>query len=171
MLPYSFVGGPQYMRQLYQDSMAIVQKIGKLDLFITFTCNPHWSEINDAFLPRKNAFDCPDVVSKVFYHKFCDMMSLLKKRSIIEDIEGHVLVIEFQKRDLPQAHILIILANTTKPTELEDYDKLVCAELPNKDNFLELYEIICQSNVHGPCGSNYPKCPCMIEGKCRFKYP
>lgn len=39
VLPYSFTGGPMYMHQLYQDSMAIVHKKGKPDLFITFTCN------------------------------------------------------------------------------------------------------------------------------------
>ncbi|XP_070555418.1 uncharacterized protein [Ptychodera flava] len=41
ILPSSFIGGPRNMHQLYQDSMAIVRRYGKPDLFITFTCNPN----------------------------------------------------------------------------------------------------------------------------------
>ena len=40
ILPSSFTGGARYQYQLYQDAMGIVQQYGKLDLFITFTCNP-----------------------------------------------------------------------------------------------------------------------------------
>jgi hypothetical protein len=42
VLPGSFAGSPRHMNQLYQDSMALVRKFGKLDLFITMTCNPNW---------------------------------------------------------------------------------------------------------------------------------
>jgi hypothetical protein len=38
--PSSFVGGPRYMAQLYQDAMNMVRRFGKPNLFITFTCNP-----------------------------------------------------------------------------------------------------------------------------------
>jgi len=30
------------MQQRFQDAMVMVMKIGKPDLFITFTCNPKW---------------------------------------------------------------------------------------------------------------------------------
>lgn len=43
VLASSFVGGPRYMVQQYQDAMAIVRKYGKPDLFVTFTCNPGMS--------------------------------------------------------------------------------------------------------------------------------
>ncbi|GBL84498.1 hypothetical protein AVEN_117242-1 [Araneus ventricosus] len=45
ILPSSFSGSPRHMQQNYQDSMAMVRKFGKPDLFLTFTCNPPWSEI------------------------------------------------------------------------------------------------------------------------------
>jgi hypothetical protein len=41
VLPASFAGSPCHMNQLYQDSMALVRKFGKPDLFITMTCNPN----------------------------------------------------------------------------------------------------------------------------------
>ena len=46
ILPSSFTGSPRQMFELYQDSMSIVRKYGKPDLFITFTCNPKWEEIS-----------------------------------------------------------------------------------------------------------------------------
>ena len=45
ILPSSFIGGPRNMHQLFQDSMGLIRKFGKPDLFITFTCNTSWPEI------------------------------------------------------------------------------------------------------------------------------
>ena len=126
ILPSSFTGGPRYMMQLYQDAMAIVRSKGKPDLFITFTCNPQWKEIQNALLPGQRASDRPDLTSRVFYQKFKGMMHLILKGAVFGDVVGHVSVIEFQKRGLPHAHILLILANSYKPSEARDYDKLVC---------------------------------------------
>ena len=39
------------MHKMYQNSMAIVRKFSKPDLFITMTCNPSWDEIQSALLP------------------------------------------------------------------------------------------------------------------------
>ena len=45
------------MMQLYQDSMAIVQYFGRPSLFLTFTANPRWEEIERELLPGQQAFD------------------------------------------------------------------------------------------------------------------
>jgi hypothetical protein len=45
MLPASFPGSPRFMMQAYQDAMAIVRALGIPDVFLTFTCNPNWPEI------------------------------------------------------------------------------------------------------------------------------
>lgn len=45
ILPSSFACGPRAMRQHNQDDMTIVMKFGKPEPFVTFTCNPKWSEI------------------------------------------------------------------------------------------------------------------------------
>lgn len=40
ILPASFIGGPRDMRRRYMDTMALVRRFRKSDLFITMTCNP-----------------------------------------------------------------------------------------------------------------------------------
>ena len=40
-------------------------------------------------------------------------------------------VIEFQKRGLSYADILIILDNDSKPYSIEDYDDIISAEIPD----------------------------------------
>ena len=55
ILPSSFTGGPRYMGQIYQDSMAGVRCNGKPDLFITMTCNPNWPDLQAALLPGQEA--------------------------------------------------------------------------------------------------------------------
>jgi len=57
ILPSSFVGGPRFMAQLFQDAMNLVRRFGKPDLFITFTCNPAWPEIADELLVNQRPSD------------------------------------------------------------------------------------------------------------------
>ncbi|GFQ02664.1 hypothetical protein PHJA_002410300 [Phtheirospermum japonicum] len=45
ILPASFTGGSRYLFQNYQDALAICRYYGLPDLFITFTCNAYWNEI------------------------------------------------------------------------------------------------------------------------------
>ena len=45
VLPSSFQGSPRHMHHLYQDSKALIRKLGKSDLFITMICKPAWPEI------------------------------------------------------------------------------------------------------------------------------
>ncbi|KZP30308.1 hypothetical protein FIBSPDRAFT_699312, partial [Athelia psychrophila] len=40
ILPSSYTGGPRYMQQCLQDSLALARFFRKIDLFITVTCNP-----------------------------------------------------------------------------------------------------------------------------------
>ncbi|XP_043472033.1 uncharacterized protein LOC122504829 [Leptopilina heterotoma] len=61
ILPSTFIGSPRNMMQQYQDSMAIVARHGRLDLFITMTCNPNWKEIQENLFPCQTAADRPDI--------------------------------------------------------------------------------------------------------------
>ena len=77
ILPSSFIGGPRFMAQLYQDAMNLVRRFGKPDLFITFTSNPKWEEIDRELLEGQLASDRPDLCARVFN---------LKLRQLMEDI-------------------------------------------------------------------------------------
>ena len=39
ILPASFTGGERFMRQYYQNAMALVREYGKPTFFVTITCN------------------------------------------------------------------------------------------------------------------------------------
>jgi len=98
VLPSSFTGSPRHMVGLYQDAMTMVERLGKPDLFITFTCNPSWPEIKNNLLPGQTANDRPDLIAKVFKLKLEAL-----KHDIVEDqclgrVNGYIYTIEFQKR-------------------------------------------------------------------------
>ncbi|XP_059442016.1 uncharacterized protein LOC132174366 [Corylus avellana] len=65
VLPSTFTGSPRYMIENYQDVMAICRWTGYTDLFITFTCNAKWPEI-ESFLsmnPDQKPEDQPDILA------------------------------------------------------------------------------------------------------------
>ena len=97
------------MTQNYQDAMSIVRKFGKPDLFVTFTCNPKWREIVASLLYGQLPQDRPDIVAKVFKQKLDALVNDINKNHIFGVPVAHVHVIEFQKRGVPHAHILIII--------------------------------------------------------------
>ena len=47
ILPSNFTGSQRFLKQNYMDSMSIVNRYEKPDLFITMTCNPNWKEISE----------------------------------------------------------------------------------------------------------------------------
>ena len=55
ILPSTHTGSPRHNHQNYQDAMATVRKHGKPDLFVTFTCNPKWREVQEALRPGEEA--------------------------------------------------------------------------------------------------------------------
>ncbi len=68
------------MMQNYQDAMSICRFYGYPDLFITFTCNPKWPEI-DKFMELRGLKpeDRPYAVSKIFQIKLQNMIKFLKQ--------------------------------------------------------------------------------------------
>jgi hypothetical protein len=171
VLPSSYKGGVRDMQQSYQDAMAIVRTFGKPDYFITFTCNPKWPEIQNELLGDQKATDRPDLVARVFVLKLKELLSDLKKGSFFGKAIARVHVIEFQKRGLPHAHILIFVEEFSKPRCAEDVDNYICAEIPDKDADPELYQIVSTCMMHGPCGAANPNAPCMKDGCCSKGYP
>ncbi|XP_047144014.2 uncharacterized protein LOC105848225 [Hydra vulgaris] len=151
--------------------MAIIKKYGKPDIFITFTCNPKWREITENLYPGQNANDRPDLVTRVFKLKLNNLLNDIFKHGVFGKVVTHVQVIEFQKRGLPHAHILLHLANDDKLETSQDIDNLICAEIIDPIVNCELYDIIKTCMIHGPCGILNPNSPCMKDGVCSKKYP
>src|ERR1043165_2102708 len=92
-------------------------------------------------------------------------------RGVLGKVIANVHVIEFQKRGLPHAHILIILASEAKLQTPEDFDLIVSAEIPDKEKQPKLYKTVSRNMIHGPCGSHNPTSPCIVDGKCSKYYP
>jgi hypothetical protein len=169
IFPSSFQGGERAMGQLYQDAMARVCKFGKLDLFVTFTCNPKWKEITDAFLLGQTAKDRLELVTRIFNLKLDTLLKDIKD-GVLGNVIAKIWVIEFQKRGLPHAHILLILNEASKLHIAEDFDSMVSAEILNSIHHLEAYETVTSCMVHGPCGPDFLNAQCMEQGKCKKRY-
>ncbi|OWZ10238.1 Helitron helicase [Phytophthora megakarya] len=111
------------MYQRFLDAMAIVREAGAPSLFITMTYNPNWPEIKGN-LQKASGFHA-------------------KRKELNKDLDegglriqaARVHVVEYQKRGLPHAHILLVLRTEDKPASAEDVDNLVWAELPDKDKY------------------------------------
>ncbi|OMO65295.1 DNA helicase PIF1, ATP-dependent [Corchorus olitorius] len=74
--------------------------------------------------------------------------------------------VEFQKRGLPHAHILLWLQQSSKFKSPSDINRFVSAEIPDKDLDPIGYEAVTSLMMHGPCGPSKPRAPCMEGGRC-----
>lgn len=83
IVPSSFTGGRRNKAQYLQDAFAICCWAGYPDLFITFTCNAKWPEIqymlDEAGGGQKPA-DRPDIVDRVFMIKLKELMRDIKEK-------------------------------------------------------------------------------------------
>ncbi|XP_035840209.1 uncharacterized protein LOC110909633 [Helianthus annuus] len=84
VLPSTFTGSPRYMIQNYQDAMALCRSFGNPDLFVTFTANPKWPEIEDmvSLISGQKSHDRADVVSRVFKLKLTFLIEDIMKKQI-----------------------------------------------------------------------------------------
>ncbi|KAG7951593.1 hypothetical protein I3843_12G015700 [Carya illinoinensis] len=172
ILPSSFIEGPRDMRKRYMEAMALVQRYGKPDIFLTMTCNPNWKEITNELHLHEESQNRPDLVARVFRAKLEELKDQLFKRKIFGQVSAYVYVIEHQKRGLPHAHFLIILQKDWKVYAPESFDEIVSAEIPDKNTNLHLHNAVVKHMMHGPCGVLNPTNVCMKKnGCCKSNYP
>ncbi|XP_039291456.1 uncharacterized protein LOC120353047 [Nilaparvata lugens] len=95
-------------------------------------------------------------------------MDFIVKLEVFGSVRCWMYSVEWQKRGLPHAHILIWLYNKITSDEIDD---VICAEIPRADSDKDLHAVIIKNMIHGPCGTLNPNSPCMVDGKCSKQYP
>ncbi|KAK8800653.1 hypothetical protein WA158_006971 [Blastocystis sp. Blastoise] len=153
IIPSSFVGGPRYMKNSYLETMAIVRAYESLE-------------------EGQQPWMRPDIVDRVFYIKLKILTHLITNFKVFGEVKCLCYSIEYQKRGMPHAHILITLENEYKLRTPEDIDSYICAEIPDPIKNPRLYEIITSMNMHGP-HTRTSQCMKEINGQqyCSKKFP
>ncbi|MBW0559063.1 hypothetical protein O181_098778 [Austropuccinia psidii MF-1] len=168
VLPSTFKGGPQAMTQLYQDAMALVKHFGRPSLFIKITANRKWPEIQATLKGNEAPSNRPDLVSHFFQLKLNVLLRDLTVNKGLGTVLSYVYTIEFQKRGLPHAHIIMILAESNIPKTVKDIDALVCAEIPNQEQENDLFSIVTKTMLNAPCEEGLH---CWTNCGCKWGYP
>ena len=168
ILSSTFTVRPRYMQEKLQDALTYVKRYGLPDLFITFTCNPKWAEITAELLPGQASCNLHDIIARVFRQKVVKLIDLFTKYNIFGLTRCNMYSIEWEKRGLPHAHILLWLQQKLHPAPI---DSFISAELPSQQEDPKLHDIIKSHMAHGPCSRFNPNSPCMKDGKCTKNYP
>ena len=133
------------MHERTQDAMAYVRTYGRPDLFITFTCNPQWVEIERELFIGQKSHHRHDLIARVFRQKLLIMMHLFKEKQIFGSLHCYMYTVEWQKRGLPHAHILLWLQEKIHPNQI---DSIISAELPDQTTDPVLFDIVKKNMVH-----------------------
>ncbi|XP_069147085.1 uncharacterized protein [Solanum lycopersicum] len=146
---------------------------GYPDLFLTFTCNPKWPEINEmlCLIEQSGDDNRVDIICRVFQIKLFQLMQDLKKQQPFGKIIACLYTTEFQKRGLPHAHILLFLHLTLKSPSINHINTMITTEIPDMEVDPDGYKTLKNYMMHGPCGDLNPGCPCMKQRKCTKHFP
>ncbi|TBU06647.1 helitron-like helicase [Hamiltosporidium tvaerminnensis] len=128
ILPSKFSGSPRNMQQKYQDAMGIVMKYGKPDLFITTTFIPNNAEISENIDANEKRENTPDLVDRVFRQKLKALMTDIRKNIIFGKVNVYC---------CPRDSALL--------------EKIVSAEISDKNTHPRLFSIITKNMIHGTC--------------------
>ncbi|KAJ8955785.1 hypothetical protein NQ317_014160 [Molorchus minor] len=83
----------------------------------------------------------PDLVCRVFNVKFQEFLDDVVTKQIYGVVLNYHYVIEFQKRGLPHAHMVVTFVDDERIRDVEHVDQIVSAVLPDQDAQPRLYEL------------------------------
>jgi hypothetical protein len=101
------------------------------------------------------------LVARVYRSKLCNLRDRLIKKKHFGEVLAYAQVTKFQKCGLPHEHFLLVMANRYKLRSSDKFDKYIAAEIPDKDKYPVLHDLVCKPMMHGPCGVWNDKCACM----------
>lgn len=107
----------------------------------------------------------------MFKQKLDELIDDIVEKQIFGKVKALVWVVEFQKRGLPHSHILIILEDEFKLDSIEKIDKIVWAEIPDKELFPTLHERVINHMIHVPCNTKFRKCKKSNGYQCNKRFP
>jgi hypothetical protein len=128
--PVTFVKSDAWFKEKLSDAMCILARFGRPDFFVTVTTNPNWPELKKH---STCAAEDPILTTQVFNAKLKKLLDVMKtNRSPLGKLAYRIGVIEFQKRGLPHAHLLIYAEDRSDKGFDKDpslADKYVCTEV------------------------------------------
>ncbi|CAN0881358.1 hypothetical protein LINGRAHAP2_LOCUS14194 [Linum grandiflorum] len=108
---------------------------------------------------------------RVFKLKLKQLMSEIREKAIFGKCIGYVHAIEFQKRGLPHAHILVFLYAEDKIHSPSQINSVIFAEILDSVVDEKCCAAVSTFMFHGPCGVRGPNAPCTMDGKCIKHFP
>jgi hypothetical protein len=143
VLPPSFKGSPRYYNECFYDAINIANSIDSPCIIATMTCNPEWKEITENLELNESAFNRVDLLDRFFKMKLNSFVKDIFQRHVLGFTVGKIIVIEFQQRGLPHAHILIIMDKNDRPITPKQFDELFQATIPDeKKNHYYLKKLV-----------------------------
>ncbi|CAG9836262.1 unnamed protein product [Diabrotica balteata] len=135
--------------------------------FYMFHGGTNWGFLNGANLKNKSV-TATDNETHVFRQKLKSLISYITKLHVFGPTRCWLYSVEWQKRGLPHAHILVWLIDKIHPEEI---NSIICAEIPDPSTDQVLFDIVTANMIHGPCGTLHRSSPCMADGKCTKNLP
>jgi PIF1-like helicase/Helitron helicase-like domain at N-terminus len=171
-LPSGFIGSNAWVSEHVANALACAKDLGNPSLFITMTTNTRWPEIVSVLdkYPGLTAYDIPIVVCRAFKQRLSALFQWMKLNLGLIDYQIHV--IEYQKRGLPHAHILVKLSPEIPFSYLSE---LISAEVPDRKENPSLYDKVMgfmqHSKNHLSQDSRGRSQRCNKNGFCQYNFP
>jgi hypothetical protein len=165
-IPASFMGSAAWASDQVADALAIARDRGTPSFWLTPTTNPNWPEIRSRLRPGQDASDCPAVVCRAFHARLHMLKTFIRKQ--FGGLTYEISVVEFQKRGLPHAHIVVKLLQDPPLSAIDDF---ISAELPDPLENPTLYNLVRRFHMHSPDHLTRSESRCNQNDRCIYGYP